>query len=256
MNSESHSDSAKFFMKTIYLSPHLDDAVFSCGGIISRQVAAGETVEVWSFFTADPPQGALTPFAQLLHHRWKGAQNPYEIRRKEDIAACTLLSVDWRHFDYLDCIYRKYPESGNPLVRNKHDLFTPSHERETDLINELVERVKEQLPIQDVLVIPLGVGTHIDHLLIREVAELLPNRKIYYPDFPYAGKLQSIKELKVSEHSKKFVFELTDDEIFRWKTAASCYASQVSSFWKSKGKMEEEITRYAHSDIGSSLWSI
>jgi len=37
------------------ISPHLDDAVLSLGGLIGREVAAGRRVEVWSCFTAGPP---------------------------------------------------------------------------------------------------------------------------------------------------------------------------------------------------------
>jgi len=42
-------------MHWIYLSPHLDDAVLSCGGIIWQQVQSGHQVEIWTICAADPP---------------------------------------------------------------------------------------------------------------------------------------------------------------------------------------------------------
>lgn len=242
-------------MKTIYFSPHLDDAIFSCGGIIAQQVSDGQKIEIWSFFTSDPPVRGLTPFARILHRSWGQTKNPYQIRRDEDITACTSLSVNWRHFGYPDCIYRRYPQTGAPLVRTKRDLFKPGNERETILIDSIIESIDRYLTIRDTLVIPLGVGTHIDHLLIREIASLYPNPKYFYPDYPYSGMLQSITELDLPAGAKKREYHLTGENLLRWQRAAGCYSSQVSSFWDSSARMEQDIARYAVSPLGSTLWS-
>ena len=68
-------------MHWIYLSPHLDDAVLSCGGLIWEQVQLGERVEIWTIFAGDPPAEMLTPFAEELHTRWGCGLNAVEIRR-------------------------------------------------------------------------------------------------------------------------------------------------------------------------------
>src|SRR5690348_1863487 len=38
--------------RRVYLSPHLDDAVLSCGGTIAAQAAAGEEIVVLTLFNA------------------------------------------------------------------------------------------------------------------------------------------------------------------------------------------------------------
>ena len=53
----------------VYLSPHLDDAVLSCGGMIHRQAQAGERVVVVTVCAGDPPPGPLSDFARSLHER-------------------------------------------------------------------------------------------------------------------------------------------------------------------------------------------
>ncbi len=53
----------------IYLSPHLDDAVYSCGGRIWQDVRRGDTVEIWTIFAGDPA-GELSRFARELHACW------------------------------------------------------------------------------------------------------------------------------------------------------------------------------------------
>jgi LmbE family N-acetylglucosaminyl deacetylase len=242
-------------MKIVYFSPHLDDAIFSCGGIIAQQVSEGHKVEVWSFFTSDPPLQGLTTFARILHQQWGKTQHPYQTRREEDIAACRMLLVDWRHFGYPDCIYRHYPRTGAPLVRIKGDLFKPGRERETLLIDEIKQHIDQYLATQDTLVIPLGVGTHIDHLLIHEIATSYQNPKFFYPDYPYAGTFQSITELGLPEGAEKWEYQLTGENLLLWQSAARCYSSQVSSFWSSPASMEQDIARYAVSPVGNTLWS-
>jgi len=37
-------------MRWIYLSPHFDDAVLSCGGLIFDQTCGGTAVEIWTVF--------------------------------------------------------------------------------------------------------------------------------------------------------------------------------------------------------------
>ena len=48
----------------IYLSPHFDDAVLSCGWLIWQQAQAGQRVEIWTVCAGEIPPGPLTPFAQ------------------------------------------------------------------------------------------------------------------------------------------------------------------------------------------------
>ena len=57
-------------MRWIYISPHLDDAVLSAGGLIYEQTRAGMDVEIWNFMCGFPPNAELSPYAQILHKDW------------------------------------------------------------------------------------------------------------------------------------------------------------------------------------------
>ena len=58
-------------MRWIYLSPHLDDAVFSAGGLIYEQAQAGIPVEIWTIMCGYPPlPEEVFSVAQLLHVQW------------------------------------------------------------------------------------------------------------------------------------------------------------------------------------------
>jgi len=241
-------------MKMIYFSPHLDDAIFSCGGIIAQQVKNGHTIEVWSFFTSDPPADNLTPFARLLHRRWGKQGNPYQLRREEDQAACQLLGVKSVHFGFADCIYRRYASNNSPVIRKTSDLFKPTREPEKELKETIWQVIKNRVSPDDHVVLPLGAGGHVDHALVKQIGCKLENQKCFYADFPYSGKLKSIVELNLPQGASGTNFVLSSEEIRLWQQAAGKYQSQISSFWKSTEILFSEIECYASSPIGRTLW--
>src|SRR5215510_3669383 len=96
-------------MRWIYLSPHLDDAALSAGGLIYEQTQAGIPVEIWTFMCGDPQLTEHSPLTQRLHEIWGFADAAETVRerRKEDMRAAEILGAKVLHFDFLDCIYRR-----------------------------------------------------------------------------------------------------------------------------------------------------
>ncbi len=94
-------------MRWIYFSPHLDDVVLSCGGLIWQQTQAGDNVEVWTICAGDLPAGPYTAFVEELHARWETSENAVLIRRREDRMACSRLGATWRHLPIPDSVYRR-----------------------------------------------------------------------------------------------------------------------------------------------------
>lgn len=240
--------------KKIFLSPHLDDAVYSCGGIIKELILKGNTVEVWSIFTADPPEGSLSPFAQSLHLRWKEKANPSWIRREEDKHALDLLGGTYRHLYYPDCIYRRDPATYEPIIKKNVDLFSEDYVIEQDLLANLAKNLKTNLPTSAEIISPLGMGGHVDHRITRMAAEILGKPLWYYADYPYAAKDPAQVQAFLPEQAQPEVFEITDQGVEAWLKAIACYPSQISSFWKSEKEMNEAVRLYASEPIGRTLW--
>src|SRR6185436_21064645 len=96
-------------MRWIYLSPHLDDAALSAGGLIYDQTQSGMPVEIWTFMCGDPHLKEYSPLTQTLHTQWgfADAQETVRGRRQEDHQAANILGAKAVHFDFLDCIYRR-----------------------------------------------------------------------------------------------------------------------------------------------------
>ena len=256
----------------IYLSPHFDDAAYSCAGQIWQRTAAGERILLVTIMAADPPEGQLSPFAQELHDRWRLTAAAVAARREEDAAACRLIGADWRHGPLSDCIYRRSPETGEPLYPDAAALFAAVHPAEDGLRRELAQWLAQLPPAREWFV-PLTVGSHVDHQLTRQAAEMatllsavaglqtasagwLGRRPAtagrierlplyYYEDYPYAQKPGAV-ELALGEEAnwEAITVPLSEAAVQIRYQAAAVFASQFSTFFVDWADMERQIGGY------------
>lgn len=240
-------------MRLIFLSPHLDDAVYSSGGWIWQQVQGGQSVEIWTIFAGNP-KGSLTAFAQELHQRWGTGPDAVLRRREEDEHACTLLGAGFRHFDFPDCIYRRIPTTDEPVISTNDELFQPVKDGELPLADQ-IGAMLQSLDRGDALMLcPLAIGGHVDHRLVRMAAERSHLPLAYYADFPYAAETPLDLMTYLPKGARQVHFSLSQQAIERWVQAVAAYASQLSSFWASTEEMSRSVNLYASSQPGSSLW--
>ncbi len=243
-------------MAWIYLSPHLDDVVLSCGGWVWEQIQRGEPVEIWTICAGDPPSQPLTPYAEMLHQRWQTGPEADRLRREEDAAACHSLGAHFRHFPIPDCIYRLRPETGHPLVASDADLFDPLNLPEASLVAELASLLRDGLPPQAVLVSPLTLGGHIDHRLVRQAAgQLRPDGAglLFYADFPYVQQDPSALQ-QYAGGLEPVAGDISPAGLAAWQGAVAAYTSQISSFWSSLEEMRARLEAYWLQG-GGRLWA-
>jgi LmbE family N-acetylglucosaminyl deacetylase len=211
-------------MRWIYLSPHLDDAVLSAGGLIYEQSHAGILVEIWTFMCGYAPEEAVSPFAQLLHNMWgfSSAEETVRMRREEDKKAAAIVGASVIHFDFLDCIYRRGAD-GEWLYS---DVFTPPRPEDAAIPAQIAETISPRLEPNDVLVCQLSVGSHVDHVLVRQGAELLGHSLRYDIDVPYIFyKPEELGPKSVG--MKESVHSITEAGLKSWKEATLEYKSQL-----------------------------
>jgi LmbE family N-acetylglucosaminyl deacetylase len=155
----------------IVVSPHLDDAVFSCSVAIAAARALGPVlvINVFSRFTGE-----------VRHH----GVILGDLRLEEERAAARELGFESLCLDELDASCRRpeYQAIGN--------IFRPMVAADRAWQPALQQRLHDVLAgfTWDRLPVPLAVGWHVDHMLVhqafdswREHAELT-----YYEDVPYA----------------------------------------------------------------------
>jgi LmbE family N-acetylglucosaminyl deacetylase len=239
-------------MRYIYFSPHLDDAALSAGGLIHDLTQTGNTVEIWNFFCGFPPEGELSPFAQELHFEWgtASAEETICIRRAEDEKAASIMGAKAIFFDFLDCIYRRGPVGDWLYV----DVFVPPHEADADLPAHIADSISAHLARDDVLVCQLSVGSHVDHVIARQAAELLARPLLYAVDIPYLFKYPHELEAKSAGMKEKF-FRISEAGLASWQDAADAYVSQLSTLIESGQNLRDMLRSYRDEQGGISLWA-
>lgn len=236
----------------IYLSPHLDDAVYSCGGLIYEQTRAGIKTQIWTVFAGDPPPGVLTPFARSLHERWQSGDASAAVRRREDIQAGRILGAVVYHFTFPDCIYRR-EDDGWPVITGEEDLFRPGYQGEETLRRQLTELLAQKLPPDAVLVFPYGYGQHIDHQLVGRAAAGLDVPRWQYADYPYTIRESENLRDWLEMPGERYHLPVTRDGLRRWQDATAAYQTQISTFWKSRADLDVKIEDYWLSGAGALL---
>jgi LmbE family N-acetylglucosaminyl deacetylase len=239
-------------MRWVYLSPHFDDAVLSCGGLIFEQTRQGIPVEIWTVCAGDPPPGSLSKMAAKIHKEWGTgtAEETVHLRRGEDREAASRVGAGALHFDVPDCIYRRGP-SGVLLYTTS--VFTPWNPLEKDLPARMAATIRERLAPEDIVVCPLAIGGHVDHILVRRAVESLGRPLRYYADIPYLlhrpGSLAPVTAGLTGE-----IHPVSGEGLQAWTAAIAAYRSQVSMLFKTERRMRQAIANYWQRAHGIRLW--
>lgn len=246
-------------MRWIYLSPHLDDAVLSAGGLIYEWTKLSIPVEIWTFMCGYPPElpeGEYSSFAQILHRAWgfTSAIEGIDIRRKEDRMAAARVGARVAHFDFLDCIYRR-AMNGDWLY---YEITTPPGEEDAEIPSQIAEVVSTRLTQDDIVICQLSVGSHVDHVLVRQAAELLGRPLHYAVDIPYVFEKPDELEPKAAGMVES-VHLVTEAGLRSWQEAILEYKSQLpvlGDAFNSPEKAVESIRSYWAERKGIPLWKV
>jgi LmbE family N-acetylglucosaminyl deacetylase len=234
-------------MAHVFLSPHFDDAIFSCGGTIHKLIANNQEVIIVTVMGGDAITQPLSPLVSELHARWQAGTNPIAIRKEEDQRASHSLGARLIQLSVPDCIYRIV--NGKHLYPSEDSLWGEIHPQDTltrwlphhPLTAEFMAKVQT-------LYAPLGVGQHVDHRLVRdwalELHQVYPQTALQlYTDFPY------MKDSSKINHALKNVtvvvqphwVYLNDQDIYAKVGAIAHYESQISTFWSDTDDMRRDV---------------
>lgn len=214
-------------MKILVLSPHADDAVFSCHDHMRHWVNQGHTVTVCTIFSKFNPT-TLNPDAEryMKHSGFTSTTAFEEARKKEDRAALGTLGIHLLCADFVDGAFRLY--GGRLNYPSFGKLFSGLLSAQDDELTRQVISYMHTLGMRfDRVLAPIGMGSHADHLLTALCAkQAVPKNKLhFYYDAPYFFDLQYWK--------KRYVFPLLTFRIsVRWTTHAKIsamyrYRSQI-----------------------------
>jgi LmbE family N-acetylglucosaminyl deacetylase len=220
-------------MKIVVLSPHRDDAALALGLTIGAWLGQGHAVEVMNVFS----RTEQAPYSDVdsLHGNDR-VSFATAVRKREDESWVKL--------------YQGLPGKGRVTLSelNLKDAPLRLHcgldevYREPELTEKIVLKLKRALEQSRAaaLVLPLGVGGHVDHLTVRQLAlpaDMNVTPVAFYEEQPYSAQEPALVETAVQESALAagvpleavFAAEPAADieaAIKRKRRMALCYDSQ------------------------------
>jgi LmbE family N-acetylglucosaminyl deacetylase len=186
----------------LFLSAHLDDAVLSCGALIATMARRCPLTVATVFTAAGAPPHTHAARSFLRQCSAPDAGTLFADRRTEDRDVLVGLGVHHVHLGATDALFRTrdprsaalgrlgrvVPELMHRYPTYRYDIAkgrVASGDRAliaalTGQVTELMSTVGARL-----VLCPVGVGNHVDHLITRTLGAHQAGRVIYYSDFPY-----------------------------------------------------------------------
>jgi len=215
---------------SIIVSPHLDDAALCCGG----RMLGDEAVRVVNVFS----RGAWWRFAFTP----EDAECVEACRRAEEALVSRLSGATTTDLRLPEALLR-----GHAMA----DVFTATPGTRDDEVSAAISRAIATMAREHRLThwyVPLGVGDHIDHRIVRDAAaaalrtaNVPPTHLHYYEDLPYAAKLGPEADFAKRLPGQTLRAELLEiDDLIDWKLEL------LRAYWSQFRWSElEELRRYA-----------
>jgi LmbE family N-acetylglucosaminyl deacetylase len=185
-------------LPVVAISPHLDDAVLSCGALLDYLARRCPVTVVTIFTAASPRPWPLPARRQMRAIGEPDAERFYRQRQAEDAAVLADMGAARVHLGFTDALFRRVgPGPGRLPGRPRRPAYptfrfdaargriAAADARLTDEITAATDGVIRNTNAR-LLLAPLGVGRHVDHLIARAATRDLAPRAVYYSDFPYS----------------------------------------------------------------------
>ena len=209
------------------LSPHIDDAAYALAMALRRVASKGETIDLVNCFTQSDHAPQETVRANL---------DISALRAQEDAAFIKHLRgrVSAHYLGLADTSARAGDDT---LADAFHRREFAVHERK--IMSELHAAFLEfgiGANTAHVLLVPMAYGNHVDHRLVRTVAEELVSgdRIIYYEDMPYSYKAprRSIRKHLARDGFEPLIITGDDEALSQKDRAIQLYASQLEPSYR------------------------
>jgi LmbE family N-acetylglucosaminyl deacetylase len=194
--------------RILAVSPHLDDGVFSCGGLLARHPGG---VVATVFAGVPSAENELTPWDAACG--FASAREAVDVRRVEDSAALGMLCAQPCWFDFTDSQYRDTQDIG-------------------DIALALERAIRQHCP--DTIIIPFGLF-HSDHALAHDAALRVFQHDAAHAWFAYEdalyrafpGLLQQRLCKLADAHVRATPAIVADADVDTKRRAVECYQSQL-----------------------------
>ncbi len=177
----------------VAISPHLDDAAFSVGGLLAARARAGDRVTIVTCFTGNVARPQGFALACQLDKGLDPQVDYMALRRKEDHAACAVIGAETIHLPFLEAPHRGYASAPELFAARRMDdgMLQP-------LTYALREVVDDLAP--DLLLGPRAIGNHVDHWMVRDALAATGRTPMLWEDWPYLRRAGPTDDMPVVRH--------------------------------------------------------
>jgi LmbE family N-acetylglucosaminyl deacetylase len=208
--------------KIYILSPHIDDAAFGLALTISKCANNNIPVTIINCFT-------VTKWT-AISVQTKEVNAVSRLRKDEDEVFYKAINgnINIINLDLLDA----------PLRNGYIFQEQPFKPNELALIDELEQLL--QMHVDGLLLCPLAIGSHIDHVICRAAVANLYSKLpvLFYEDLPYA---QRITQQQIELHIKQLENELDVTLINHTNGLLNCTVDKEQAIRLYKSQMNDEI---------------
>ena len=229
--------------KVLIISPHLDDAVLSCGDLIDKLVNEKYSVDVITIFSKEMKKSQLSSAAIKFHNNCFLPDNPMKQRKQEDKLAHEYLKCNSYYMELPECLYRKYktkflyPDLDNIYHLDKDD---------SKIIKKIEKGLIKIINNYDYILAPLGLGGHADHIAsnkaVNNIMQEIKGKLYFYEEVAYV--CYYYRENSVSnwgESLKYKLIELSEQNFNNKIQSILLYRSQLNILWNNYEQMYNDL---------------
>jgi LmbE family N-acetylglucosaminyl deacetylase len=221
-------------MTMIALSPHLDDAVFSCGATLARLADLGVRVALLTAFTRSVPDPGGFALACQTDKGLPPETDYMALRRAEDAAAANVLGI-------AEVIHLDLPEAPHRGYNSAAELFDAP--RKDDTIDQAIRSCLNELDQPELVLVPRGLGCHVDHQrLIAAIPEHWTPVSVLYRDTPYALHIATTARSDIDRPAP------VGAQLGRKLDACAAYATQLDFQFGGETEMRRALRTFADSE--------
>ncbi len=228
----------------IVFSPHMDDAALSCGDHIKDWLDKSQKVTIVTVFTHFEKEYFSEDALQYVKNSGFKNIKDFDVgRKKEDTLAMQKLHCKSLHLNFPDAGFRH--KGKRAIYPHFSSIFSGKISAYDQSLEKKIEKELQKFIVKNTYYyVPYGIGSHVDHLLLKKIAEkIFPRNQIcYYLDFPYALDISAWWKV-----GGKKVWELVKiKKSIKWtskfkKSLLRCYSSQMPLLFKKKNLFYPEV---------------
>lgn len=167
-------------------------------------------------------------------------------REAEDDRALATVGAKTERLHLPEALYRQNPD-GTAMYEADSTIFTDDISTLANTLdavaNQIAERTHSVRP--DLVLAPVGIGGHVDHLLVSAAARQLDCTVLHYEDVPYVLYNRCRDWRRVSGVRTAHLHHCSDQAWSAKISAITCYKSQLEVLWYSPGTWHKDLDAYA-----------